>query len=148
MRGDGTGHCVILHTITTVLLPLCFQHDDDGIDVTQDIASEADSICLLRIQCPPKTDLHKQWIDRSVRRMIERRESQKNWTLPYRVYMTEHKTVRDRLWPSFDAFLIALNSLHDGLGVKKPTDQGIVKTNNDIVRALELGSESKSRARL
>ena len=148
VRSDGTGHCVIWDLLTSDMLPLCYQHDNEGLDVTQDIVSHTDTVYLLRLQCPRNTDLQEQWRDRLVRRMIGRRELQKSWSLPYRVYMNNHKTIRDRIWGSFDAFLRTWNTLPSVLDGKEVVSQGLIKTNDDLAQALKQELDSKLEAKL
>lgn len=55
VRPDGTGHCVV-RDIYKACISLCYQQDDDGEDVEEDIKANAEVVSLLRLESPPKNN--------------------------------------------------------------------------------------------
>lgn len=106
-RPDSTGHCVVLD----ILQPLCYQHDSDGEDVEEDIKANAEMVSLLRLKCPPETAMHRAWLDRKFRRIMEKRAAERSWTLEYQHYMSIHKSRRIE---TFDEFCKTLADLYTG----------------------------------
>jgi hypothetical protein len=109
-RRDGTGHCVVRNALEAYV-PLCYQHDDEGMDVQEDIKTNARTVTLLRLKCPVGTKMHQDWLGRYFQRRMEKRTAEKTWTLEYRIYMNIHKSERSM---TFDSFCRTLASLHVG----------------------------------
>jgi hypothetical protein len=107
VRPDGTGHCVV-RDVYNACIPLCYQQDDDGEDVEEDIKANAEVVSLLRLKCPPRTTMHQAWLNRIVRRMMEKRAAERSWTWEYRTYMDIHKSRRTGTFDEFHKTLADL----------------------------------------
>ena len=110
-RPDGTGHCVVWGDMVSSHVPICFQRHDEGTDLTHDILIHTDMVYLLRLKCPPSTEVHRRWLDRMVRRKLERSAERRNWRVEYRIFMDIQKDTREDCWGgSFESFCRSLKS--------------------------------------